>query len=108
MRALKKQGYTVKWFDKRKSIDTDIEFENLFGLIVNQNKTGVLSKIWSSRHWIAYPNIDGTYYNANSINREPKPFDTIDDLKTEIKKLIEGENNQSQLLLVTKDEPESE
>lgn len=81
MRALKQKGYTVKWFDKRKSIEDDIDYENLFGLILNKARTGLFSRIWMGRHWIAFPNINGTYYDVNSSNRRPKQFENLSDVR---------------------------
>ena len=72
MRALKTKGFTVKWFDKRKSVD-EIDLDSLFGLIVNQNKSTLFS-LWNSRHWIAIPNIDGKFYDSNSTHSKPKEF----------------------------------
>ena len=74
MRALKREGFTIKWFDKRKTLE-ELDFEPLTGFILNQERTGFLTSLLTSRHWIALPQIDGVFYNSNSNLRQPKAFE---------------------------------
>merc|ERR1712137_274821 len=96
MRALKSRGFTVKWFDKRKSV-ADLDFHAMVGLILNQQKTGFFSQFWNSRHWIAVPQIEGRFYNCNSSLSSPVLFEDTTALVEFIEQTIGGENNGSQL-----------
>lgn len=79
MRALKKKGYTVKWFDKRKALN-DIDYSQISGLVVNQWRPSLIP-FWDTKHWIAYPKIGDTFYDSNSRNTVPKPFENVEEVK---------------------------
>lgn len=86
--ALTTREKFVKWWDRRKPVeDIDLQDENIFGLIINQQSDNL--KVWKSKHWFAIVRKNGDYYNCNSNLSKPKKFEELKDLYAHLQKVID-------------------
>jgi len=93
--ALQQQGFTVQWFDRRKSVGV-IDLSKVFGFIVNYSSARLFSQV--SKHWFAIRRIGNTFYNCDSKQDKPFPYPSETKLMEELQLFIE--KRRAELLLV--------
>lgn len=74
MSALETHGFSMVWFDKRKSI-LEIDLSTAFGFIINCRSSlniGPFSLPSPQNHWFCAKQIDKAYYNLDSKLSSPE------------------------------------
>ncbi|KAF0700630.1 Aste57867_8808 [Aphanomyces stellatus] len=73
--ALAKHGYTLSFFDRRKSMDA-LDLDVIDGVLVNVMTRSWMG-MWQSRHWFALAKVEGTFYNLDSKLPRPTRFESL-------------------------------
>lgn len=64
--ALQDCGLNLVWHDVRDVELVQLDLDACFGLIVNMQSTGYVSRLLNGRHWIAFKKLHGRWVNLDS------------------------------------------
>eukprot|EP01134_Creolimax_fragrantissima_P000768 CFRG0768T1 len=71
--ALKQVRLRIHWFDSRRDLYTDLQWNIVTGIIANVRGNGAIS---FSNHWICIREVDGHFYSLDSKYSRPRSFST--------------------------------
>lgn len=85
--ALQRQGFILKWFDKRQSLETlTLEDDNLLGLIINKRTWNMR---FSDRHWLSIRRFGDRFLNLDSKLTEPEHLGGAEDTRIWLRKCFD-------------------
>lgn len=85
--ALEKHGGTLRWFDKRQSVEKCVlEDDNLLGLIMNRRRWNIQ---FSDRHWLCIRRFGNGFFNLDSKLTEPEHLGGVEDTLIWLRKCLD-------------------